>query len=148
MVDLGKDPCLDLNVPCAIIFSYFHPLFLCDPMANLFKSIKRLYSSPRQDTREHSRYSCFIPVHYLVKGSWYRGSIRSISEGGAYIRSIQKGGFHKSDPISMVVEFGHLRHQIRGKIIRLGSEEIAVEFDTSEPEYSELKTLLTDYCFF
>jgi hypothetical protein len=35
-----------------------------------------------------------------------------------------------------------LRDQIRGKIIRVGSDGIAVAFQTLEPEYTELKALL------
>jgi hypothetical protein len=48
----------------------------------------------------------------------------------------------------MLVEFGVLRHQIRGKIVRVESHGIAVEFDTSEPGYSDLKDLLAKHCFF
>ena len=117
-------------------------------MANLFKSFKKLYSSPRQETRRHPRYSCFIRVYYLVRGSWYRGSIQNVSEGGLYIQSIQEGKFSKGDPMLVVVEFGVLRHQIRGKISRVESDGIGVVFETSEPEYSELKALLADHCFF
>jgi hypothetical protein len=115
-------------------------------MANLLKSFKKLYSSPRQETRRHPRYSCFIRVYYLVQGSWYRGSIQNVSEGGLYIRSFQEGKFSTDDPILMLVEFGVLRHQIRGKIIRVESDGIGVEFETSEPEYSALKALLADHC--
>jgi len=84
----------------------------------------------------------------LVQGSWYRGSIKNISEGGVYIRSIQGWKYSKGEAILMLVELRVLRDQIRGKIIRAGSEGIAVEFDTSEPGYTDLKGLLGDHCFF
>jgi len=117
-------------------------------MLNLFKSLRKLSPRSMQETRRHSRYTSFIRVYYLVGRSWYRGSIQNISEGGLYIRSIQKGKYSTGDPILAVVEFGVLRHQVRGRIIRIGSDGIAVEFETSEPEYSELKALLADHCFF
>ncbi len=79
-------------------------------------------------------------------GSWYRGSINSISEGGLYIRSGEDGEFSKGDSILMLVEFGVLRHQIRGKISRVETDGVAVEFETSEPGYSELKALFADHC--
>jgi len=117
-------------------------------MLHLFKSLRKLRPRSRQETRRHSRYTSFIRVYYLVGGSWYRGSIQNISEGGLYIRSIQKGKFSKGHPILMLVEFGVLRHQIRGKIIRVGSDGIGVAFHTSEPEYTELKALLAAHCLF
>lgn len=81
-------------------------------------------------------------------GSWYRGSIQNISEGGLYIRSNEEGEFSKGESVLMLVEFGVLRHQIRGKISRVESDGVAVEFETSEPGYSELKALLAERCFF
>ena len=48
----------------------------------------------------------------------------------------------------MLVELRVLRDQIRGRIIRVGSDGIAAAFDTSEPEYSELRALLADHCPF
>ena len=101
-----------------------------------------------QERRRHPRYASFVKVGYLVEGSWYSGSIQNISDGGLYIRSIEKGELSKGDSILILVEFGFLHHQIRGEIIRVESDGIAVEFDTSEPGYSELKALLADHCFF
>jgi hypothetical protein len=117
-------------------------------MANLFKSFKKLYASSRQEKRRYLRHASFVRVDYLVQRSWHRGSIKNISEGGLYIRSIEEGDFFKGDSVLMLVEFGALRHQIRGKIIRVKSDGLAVEFDTSEPGYSDLKALLADHCFF
>ena len=98
--------------------------------------------------RLHSRHDCLIKVYYLAQSSWYRGSIQNISEGGAYIRSMQKGKFSKGETILMVVELRVLRDQIRGKIIRVGSDGIAVAFHTSEPGYNELQALLAAHCLF
>jgi hypothetical protein len=99
-----------------------------------------------QERRLHHRYTCFIKVYYLVCGSWYRGSIQNISEGGVYIRSIREGRFSEGESILMLVELRVLRDQIRGSVVRVGSDGIAVAFHTSEPEYTELKALLADHC--
>ena len=61
-----------------------------------------------QERRLHPRHDSFIKVDYLVLGSWYRGSIQNISEGGAYIRSNEEGEFLKGHSILMLVEFGVL----------------------------------------
>ena len=117
-------------------------------METFFKSFKKLRLKAHAERRKHPRYASFVKVDYLVRGSWYRGSIQNISEGGLYIRAIKEGDFFKGDSILMLVEFAVLRHQIRGKIVRVESHGIAVEFDTSEPGYSDLKDLLAKHCFF
>jgi hypothetical protein len=117
-------------------------------MLNLFKSLRELGYRSIQERRQHPRHACRIKVYCLVEDSWYRGSIQNISEGGAYVRSFQEGKFSKGEAILMIVDLRVLRDQIRGEIIRAGSHDIAVAFQTSEPEYSELKALLADHCFF
>ena len=117
-------------------------------MLNIFKSLRGQHHRSMQERRQHRRHACGIKVHYLAHGSWYRGSIQNISEGGVYVRSIQRGTFSEGEPILMVVDLRVLRDQIRGRIIRARSEGIAVAFHTSEPEYSELKALLAAHCLF
>jgi hypothetical protein len=124
----------------------FHPLIVWNLMLNLFRSLRTSSLRSTQERREHPRHSCVIKVYYLVRGAWYRGSIQNISEGGVYIRSIREGQFSEGEAILMLVEIRVLRDQIKGRIIRVGSHGIAVAFQTSEPQYSELKSLLTDHC--
>jgi c-di-GMP-binding flagellar brake protein YcgR len=101
-------------------------------MENLFKSFKRLRPCSRQERRKHPRYDFITDAYYMVQGSWYKGSIQDISEGGAYIRSIQDRTFSLGEDILLVVQLKVLREQLRGKIIRMGSHGMAVEFQTSE----------------
>ena len=117
-------------------------------MVNLFRFFMKVRHRSSRERRGHPRHASILRVDYLVQGSWYRGSIQNISEGGLYIRAIKEGDFFKGDSILMLVEFAVLRHQIRGKIVRVESHGIAVEFDTSEPGYSDLKGLLAKHCFF
>ena len=117
-------------------------------MKNPLRAFRKLRFRSRQERRQHRRHACGIKVHYLAHGSWYRGSIQNISEGGVYVRSIQRGKFSEGEPILMVVDLRVLRDQIRGRIIRARSEGIAVAFHTSEPEYSDLKALLATHCIF
>jgi hypothetical protein len=111
-------------------------------MRNIFKSFRGHQHESMQERRQHPRHSCAITVYYLVQGTWHRGSIQNISEGGVYIRSIREGNYSEGEAILMLVELRVLRDQIRGKIIRVGSDGIAVAFQTLEPEYTELKALL------
>lgn len=114
-------------------------------MKNPLSAFRKLRPGSRQERRQHPRHASVVRVDYLVQHSWFRGSIHNISEGGLYIRSIEKEDFFIGDSIVMVVEFGALRHEIRGKISRVGSDGIAVQFNTSEPRYSEVKALLAEH---
>ena len=114
-------------------------------MLNLFKFLRELFHRSRPERRRHPRHASVVRVDYLVQGTWCRGSIQNISEGGLHIQSNEGGEFSKGDSILMLVEFGVLHHQIRGKISRVESDGISVEFETSEPGYSELKALLADH---
>jgi len=115
-------------------------------MLNIFRSLRGQQHRSMQERRQHPRHACAMKVYYLVQGTWHRGSIQNISEGGVYIRSIPEGKHSEGEAILMLVELRVLRDQIKGRIIRVGSDGIAVAFHTSEPEYTELKALLTDHC--
>jgi len=115
-------------------------------MLNILKSFRGHQHQSIRERRQHPRHACAVKAYYLVQGTWYRGSIRNISEGGVYIRSIRERQFPEGEAILMLVELRVLRDQIRGTIIRAGSDGIAVAFDTSEPEYRELKALLAAHC--
>jgi hypothetical protein len=117
-------------------------------MLNIFKPLRRHPRWSTQERRMHSRHACRIKVYYLAHGSWYRGSIQNISEGGLYIRSIQRVKFSKGEAILMIVDLRVLRDQIRGEIIRTGSNGLGIAFHTLEPEYSELRALLAAHCLF
>ena len=138
-----------LDIRCLLLYLNVssHSFFSQNQMKNpLRRAFRKLSFRSQKERRLHLRHSSIVRVDYLVLGSWYRGSIRNISEGGLYIRSSEEGDFSKGVPILMVVEFGVLRHQIRGKIIRVGSAGFAVAFHNSEPAYSELKALLATHC--
>jgi len=115
-------------------------------MLNILKSFRGHQHKSIQERRLHPRHACAAKAHYLVQGTWYRGSIQNISEGGVYIRSIRERQSPEGEAILMLVELSVLRDQMRGRIIRAGSDGIAVAFDTSEPEYGELKALLAAQC--
>jgi hypothetical protein len=84
----------------------------------------------------------------MVRGYWYKGYIKNISEGGAYIQSAPERKVSPGEDILVVVELKVLLNQIKGKIIRRGSHGIALAFNTSEPDYSTLKALLAARCLF
>jgi hypothetical protein len=117
-------------------------------MLNLLRSFRRPSHVSQQERRLHPRHVCRIKVYYLGQSSWYRGSIQNISEGGVYIRTLQQEKHSEGGAILMLVELRVLRDQIRGRIVRAGSDGIGVAFRTSEPEYSELKALLAAHGLF
>jgi hypothetical protein len=110
-------------------------------MDDLFKFFKKLRPGSRQERRKYPRKACFIGAYYMVRGSWYKGSIEDISKGGAYIQSMQDRKVSPGEDILLVAQFGVLRDQIRGKIIRVGSHGMGVEFETSEPDRGESEAL-------
>lgn len=107
-------------------------------------------TSPRaqRDRRKHARYGTFIKAHLMVQGFWYKGSIRDISEGGAYILSSQGRNFSSGDDILLVVKLRVLLDQIKGKIIWMRSSGIGVAFNRSEPDHIELRNRSADHCLF
>jgi PilZ domain len=115
-------------------------------MLNIFKSLRGHPHQSMRERRQHPRRACVIKVYYLVQGTWYRGSIQNISGAGVYIRSTRERKHSKGEAVLMLVELRVLRDQIKGKIIRVESDGLAVAFHTSEPEYTELKALLGDHC--
>ena len=117
-------------------------------METSFKFFKKLRLKAHGEKRKHPRHSVFIKAHYMVQGYWYKGYIRNISEGGAYIQSAPERKVSPGEDILLVVELKVLLDQIKGKIIWRGSHGIALAFRTSEPDYSRLRALLAARCFF
>ena len=116
-------------------------------MENFLKYFKSLCLKARGDRMKHPRDSVFIKVHYLVGGNWYKGYIRNISEGGAYIQSALERKVSSGEDVLLVVELKVLLDQIKGKIIRRRSHGFALAFHTSESDYSRLKASLVARCF-
>jgi hypothetical protein len=117
-------------------------------MENPLRTFRKLRFKSQKERRQYARHACSISVHYLMHGSCYGGSIQNISDGGVYVRSSQERKFSRGEPILMVVDLRVLRDQIRGRIIRVGSDGFGVVFHSSEPEYSKLKALLATHCLF
>jgi hypothetical protein len=117
-------------------------------MENFLRSFKKLHLKVRAERRKHARYSVFIKTHFMIRGYWYKGYIKNISEGGAYILSVPGLRVSTGEDILLVVELKALLDQIKGKIIWSGSHSIALAFNTSELDYSRLKALFAARCFF
>ena len=115
-------------------------------MGGLFKCLRKLHSSPELERRKHPRKVFSSKIYYMVQGSWHKGTVKDISEGGAYVQSIGNGKCYPGDDILLVFQLRVLRDQIRGKVIRVGWYGMAIEFEEVEPVCPELKALLTDYC--
>jgi hypothetical protein len=116
-------------------------------METFSKSFKKWWLKAREERRKHSRYAIFIKAHYMVRGCWYKGYIRNISEGGAYIQSTPERKVSPGENLLLVVELKVLLDQIKGKIIWRGPHGFALAFNTSEPDYYRLKALLAARSF-
>ena len=115
-------------------------------MVALFKFFRKFRSTSKVERRTHPRKALPSKIYYMVQGCWHRGSIQDISEGGAYIKSGKNGRCGPGDDILLVLQLRVLRDQIRGKVIRVGWHGMAVRFEGSEPDCTELRALLADYC--
>jgi hypothetical protein len=99
-------------------------------MDDLVKSVKKPSPGSLKERRRHPRKVCNIEVNYMAQGHWHKGSIRNISDGGAYISSIRGERFFPSEPIFLVARISGLRGQVRGKIAWVGLQGMGVEFQT------------------
>jgi len=84
----------------------------------------------------------------MVRDNWYKGSIRNISQRGAYILLDRQKKVSTGEDILLVVDLRVVLDQIKGKIVWNGSHGFGVAFDTSEPDFSKLKALLAARCLF
>jgi hypothetical protein len=116
-------------------------------MRKFLKSLKKPRLMVSGERRKHPRYSVFLKAHYMVRGHWCNGYIRNISEGGAYIQSTRGRKVSPGEDLLVVVELKVLLDQIKGKIIWRRSHGFALAFNTSEPDYYRLKTLLAARSF-
>jgi len=90
------------------------------PMDRVLNYNKNPALASRQERRKHPREDCSIKANYMVKGLWHRGSIRNISDGGAYISSFSGEQFSPSEEIFLGARFRVLREQLSGRIAWVG----------------------------
>lgn len=83
----------------------------------------------------------------MLRGRWYKGYIQNISEGGAYIVPDLQKKVPLGEDILLVVKLRVLLDQIKCRVAWRKSRGMGVAFDTSDPGYSKLKTLLAARCF-
>jgi hypothetical protein len=102
------------------------------PMDDLLNSIKNPALGSRQERRKNNRKACSIEANYMTLGRWHKGSIKNISDGGAYITSIRGEQFSPNEKVFLVARIRVLREQLRGKIAWVGAHGIGVEFQTPE----------------
>ena len=101
-------------------------------MDDLLESFKKPLLGSLQERRRHNRKVCSIEANYMTLGRWHKGSIKNISDGGAYITSIRGEQFSLNEKVFLVARIRVLREQLRGKIAWVGAHGIGVEFQTPE----------------
>ena len=68
----------------------------------------------------------------MVGSHWYRGLIKDISAGGAYVEAMQSRMFSPGEDILLVAKIRVLREQLRGKIAWVGLHGMGVKFLQTE----------------
>ena len=101
-------------------------------MDNLYKLLERLHTGSRKERRLHPREACFIDTGYMIQNHWYKGHIRDISSGGAYVEAMQSRVFSPGEEILLVARITVLREQLRGKIAWVGMYGMGVKFQIPE----------------
>ena len=105
-------------------------------METLVEPFKTPTLTYTQERRKHPRNACFIEAYYMVQGRGYKGSIRNMSEGGAYLSRAGES-LLPGEEIFVVARIGLLPDPLRGKIAWVGSEGIGVKFHISELDCGE-----------
>ena len=101
-------------------------------MLDVFKWLKKNPRGSLQERRKYNRKPCSIEANFEVKGRWHRGSIRDMSEGGAYIRTFPCGSFSSGESIFLIAGGRVLREQLRGRIAWKDAYGMGVEFQNEE----------------
>ncbi len=84
-----------------------------------------------RERRKHPREARSIRANYMVKGTWYKGSVQNLSEGGAYIGTYQGKMFTPGEAIFLVARIRFLREQLKGKIAWVGPHGMGVKFQSA-----------------
>jgi hypothetical protein len=102
------------------------------PMKHLLNSNKNPSVASQRERRKHARKACAIEGNFRAQSRWHKGSIQNISEGGAFIRTLQGGALSPGEDIFLIARIRVLREQFRGKIAWVGQQGMGVEFQTTE----------------
>ena len=114
-----------------------HPHLPGHPMNNIYKLLERLHVGSRKNRRLHPRETCLIDTGYMVRNHWYRGRIKDISAGGAYVEAMESRIFSPREEILLVAKIRVLREQLRGRIAWVGLHGMGVKFQFPELDAGE-----------
>jgi len=70
----------------------------------------------------------------MVQNLWYRGRIRDISAGGAYVQTSESSAFSPGEDVFLIARITVLRQQFRAKIAWVGLHGMGVKFQMLELE--------------
>jgi hypothetical protein len=93
---------------------------------------KNISPRSRSERRRHPRESCFIDSGYMVQNLWYRGCIRDIGAGGAYVQTSESSAFSPGEDVFLIARITVLRQQFRAKIAWVGLHGMGVKFQMLE----------------
>ncbi|MBF0411196.1 MAG: PilZ domain-containing protein [Desulfamplus sp.] len=87
------------------------------------------------EERAYERKDLSIPIDFVSAGQLYKEVTKDLSAGGLFIKTKKHTKFKKNQKISMVFELSEDKKpfKLTGKIIRVESEGIAVQFHNISP---------------
>ncbi|MGD9730960.1 MAG: PilZ domain-containing protein [Desulfamplus sp.] len=87
------------------------------------------------EERAYERKDLSIPIDFVSAGQLYKEVTKDLSAGGLFIKTKKHTKFKKNQKVSMVFELSPNKKpfKLTGKIIRIESEGIAVQFHNISP---------------
>ncbi|MBF0572884.1 MAG: PilZ domain-containing protein, partial [Desulfamplus sp.] len=87
------------------------------------------------EERAYERKELTIPIDFVSAGQLYKEVTKDLSAGGMFIKTKKHTKFKKNQKISMVFELSQDKKpfKLTGKVIRVESEGIAVQFHNISP---------------
>jgi PilZ domain len=89
------------------------------------------------ENRSDSRISCFFPVNYTTPKRAYNDFIQDLSKGGLFIET--RESLQVDDPVALTFSNpkSNTHFKMRGKIVRVEPNGVAIQFDTKLTDYQE-----------
>jgi chromosome partitioning protein len=92
------------------------------------------YRPRTKEDRLHPRRMPFVFVDFVVEGRAYRGFIRDISEGGAFIESEESFSVGQEITMTFLASQDRIPIKVTGEIVRLDPRGVGVKFKVTDQD--------------
>lgn len=91
----------------------------------------------QKENREQPRISCNFPVDYSTRSRVYHDFIQDLSKGGLFIETRETLVMKELISLTFTLPKSGTHFKITGKIVRIGEQGVAIEFDEKLSKYQE-----------